>query len=222
MPPDDSTAAKSPAITSALAELRAHGVVTGGDARLAIDAEGAVRSDEPGRRSLARVRLAREAMMPSELQDVQTGLSVRFAMHGLSPAKPELASGFVVYSGARDGAALSYVVDADGVRDFLPLVEEPPSESVVYDVDVSEFAGLRLVENVLELLDGDGVPRLRISDAAVRDRNGTRREARIEVEGCAYDDNPAAPWERPPTHPGATQCRVVVSWIRAKRISGAL
>ena len=88
----------------------------------------------------------------------------------------------------------------------------PAQEEIAYDVDVSRVAGLRLVSNVLEFLDGGGAPRLRVAPPFVVDATGNRREARIAVDGCAYDTDASGPWGRPVTRGGAKACGVRVAW----------
>jgi hypothetical protein len=75
-------------------------------------------------------------------------------------------------------------------------------QSATYELGVGKYAGLRLVEGrVLELLDAEGTPRLRLAPA----------DATIAVDGCAYDASPAAPWGRAPKAPGANRCIVRVT-----------
>lgn len=76
-----------------------------------------------------------------------------------------------------------------------------PESTVRYEVALGErVAGLRLVANTLEFLDAGGAPRLRM----------TPSDAWLVVEGCAVDTNPAAPWGRAVTAPGAPRCGVRV------------
>ncbi len=66
-------------------------------------------------------------------------------------------------------------------------------------------AGLRLVAGVLEMLDAGGAPRLRVEPPYIVGADGARTDASLAVEGCAVDSNPAAPWGRRVTAPGAGQ-----------------
>jgi hypothetical protein len=89
---------------------------------------------------------------------------------------------------------------------------KPAEEALVYDVDVSRVAGLRLVSNTLEFLDEGGAPRLRVAPPSVVDAAGVVHEATLAVDGCAYDVNPAGPWGRTVVRPGAGRCGVRVAW----------
>ena len=64
----------------------------------------------------------------------------------------------------------------------------------------------------LELLDAGGAPRLRVAPPFIVGADGARTDATLAVEGCAVDTNPAAPWGRPVTAPGAASCTLRVSW----------
>jgi hypothetical protein len=46
----------------------------------------------------------------------------------------------------------------------------------------------------------------------VIDAKGASHRATLAVDGCAFDANPAAPWGRRVTAPGATECTVRVTW----------
>jgi len=64
-----------------------------------------------------------------------------------------------------------------GTEDYIVFNRKPDAEQLVYHVDVSAVAGLRLVANVLEFLDADGAPRLRMSPPFVVDNKGVEHEA---------------------------------------------
>ena len=74
------------------------------------------------------------------------------------------------------------------------------------------MSGLRLVAGTLEMLDADGTPRLRVAPPYIVGADGARTDATLAVEGCAVDTDPAAPWGRPVTTPGAASCTVRVRW----------
>jgi MYXO-CTERM domain-containing protein len=107
---------------------------------------------------------------------------------------------------------LTFQAIEGGLEDFVHFPSRPAREALIYEVDVSEAAGLRLVGGVLELLDPAGAPRLRMRAPYVIDASGARRGARVVVTGCAYDASPAAPWGRPVTAPGAAACQVEIRW----------
>ena len=85
-----------------------------------------------------------------------------------------------------------------------------------YRVDLgANVAGLRLVANTLEFVDGAGVPRLRVAGAMIFGADSAAHEAQLGVSGCAVDVSPRAPWDHPVTPPGATRCTVSVTFDRA-------
>jgi len=95
-----------------------------------------------------------------------------------------------------------------GVEDFVELASAPPQAEVRYAIDLRGVAGLRLVGQSLELLDREGVPRIRMASPYTIDASGARRPATVDVDGCAIDTNPAAPWGRPVTAPSSDRCIV--------------
>ncbi len=178
-----------------------------GDALRLAFVEGAVGRD------VANVRLAATASGSSRIEDRASGLAADVRLAGANDAPAELADGFVVHRGAIRGADVVRRFQRNGVEDFARFDRAPDVEEMTYHVDVSErVAGLRLVENTLELLDASGDPRLRVSAPYVIGSNGQRYAATLTVRGCSYDTNPAAPWDRAVTAPGARSCDVTVGW----------
>ena len=47
------------------------------------------------------------------------------------------------------------------------------------------------------------------------DIDGCRHYPSVAIDGCHVDENPAAPWERAPTGPGAQRCAVRMAWADA-------
>lgn len=139
-------------------------------------------------------------------------LAVRFALAGAREAEVETADGLALYRRAIDGADVLHRVHAEGTEDYVVFEAKPAREELAYRVDVSQVAGLRLVSNVAEFLDVTGTPRLRIASPYVVDALGARREAKLAIEGCAYDMDTRAPWGRGVTAPGAKSCVVRVTW----------
>jgi hypothetical protein len=131
----------------------------------------------------------------ARVQDVESKTTLTFTLAGSHDVSARLAP--------------------EGVEDFVRFARDPAVESLEYRVDLERVAGLRLVENVLELLDAGGAPRLRVGRPYVVDARGARSSARLEVEGCAVDRDAAAPWGRPVVAPGASVCLVRVRWGRA-------
>jgi hypothetical protein len=110
------------------------------------------------------------------------------------------------------GGEHHHALRANGMEDFVRFETRPAREELSYSVDVSSFAGLRLVENTLEFLDRGGAPQFRVSPPYVVGADGEQRAAALTVEGCAFDENPAGPWGRAVTPPGSAECTAKVSW----------
>jgi len=169
----------------------------------------AVGTQRPG-----RVELPTRADGPFRLRDELSGLSVEVGLEGAIARSAELADGLLVYRRAYPGGAdLIHRVTTEGTEDFLVFEEAPVDHSVGYDLALGDrVAGLRLVANTLEMLDAGGVPRLRVAPPYLVDARGRRHPASLAVEGCAVDTDPAGPWGRAVTAPGASACSVLVSW----------
>jgi hypothetical protein len=188
-----------------------------GDAHAAFDRVGggvvrAALDGVAGRPALARVSLPVDASGFVGVVDARSEVGVRFRMLGTAPAPIAVGRGLAAYAGAVSGAALVRVVTADGAEDFVPFDARPASESLLYEVDVSRAAGLRLVADTFELLDATGTPRLRVAPPYVVDARHRRHPAHVAVEGCAYDRDPRAPWGRPVTAPASSTCTLRVTW----------
>ncbi|MBI2394944.1 MAG: hypothetical protein HYV09_35570 [Deltaproteobacteria bacterium] len=160
----------------------------------------------------ARVDLPLSARDAAHLEDLTSHVAVAFALVGASDAKLASAGGIARYAGAYEGSDLLHRPHAEGTEDLVVFETKPAHETLVYDVDVTRVAGLRLQANVLEFLDASGSPRLRVAPPYVVDEAGKRTAATLSVEGCAVDTSPAAPWDRPVTPPGAARCAVRVAW----------
>ncbi len=174
-------------------------------------AGGRIRRAEPARLAASSGLRASERIA---LVEPSSGVAVSVALQDATDAPAELASGYVVYRGGyRAGADVIHQVGLDRHEDFV-LFAQPPSESVVrYQLELGDqVAGLRLVENILELLDRDGIPQLRMNRPYAVDATGRRHLATVAVEGCAYDQSPQAPFYRDVTAPGASACSVAVAW----------
>ncbi len=169
---------------------------------------------EGAARRAARIRLPQSASQPFELRDETSHVGLAVSMIDVAPVEGEAADGYVVYRGAyRAGADVLHRPTPTGTEDFVFLKEAPARASLEYDVALGDdVAGLRLIGRVLEFLDGDGTPRLRVAPPYVVDALGTPHEAALAVEGCKTDTDPAPPWGRPTVDPGAKNCRVRVSW----------
>jgi hypothetical protein len=146
------------------------------------------------------------------IEDDASHMSARVTLRGATDAPLVAAGGIAVYPGAYAGGDVFTRVTRGEVEDFVVFEARPAREELVYEVDVSRAAGLRLVSGVLELLDSGGAPRLRVRRPYVTDDAGHTLTADLAVEGCAYDESPAPPWGRAVTAPRASRCTLVVSW----------
>lgn len=163
------------------------------------------------RASVALPLRARDAF---RIADEATRIEAHVTLKGASEAEAEVADGRVVYlRGIFGQGDIVHRPSALGTEDFILFDKAPPSERLEYEMALGEkVAGLRLVENVLELVDETGAPRLRVAPPYVIDAGGERHDAALSVEGCAVDTNPAGPWGREPVRAGASSCTVVVDW----------
>lgn len=133
-----------------------------------------------------------------------TLLDSRLADAGATPS-----GGAVLYS-ARD-ASVVHTIRPGGSEDHVILRQGEPV--VRYRVELRGNAlALRKVAQVVEVLDAEGAPRLRIAAPFVADARGRRHPVAVEVEGCHYDVDPRPPWHRALVAPGATACVVRMSW----------
>jgi hypothetical protein len=168
----------------------------------------------------ATLALPRVASAPFTLRDEETNMSLAVNLAGASDTLAEVSrheKGHVVYRGAYGRGDVVHRPTAEGTEDFVVFEEAPETPVVRYVSALGEgVAGLRLVSNTLEFLDGHGVPRLRVAPPYLIGADGREHDARLAVEGCAVDANPAAPDHRPVTAPGAAACTVVVSWNGAE------
>jgi N-acetylneuraminic acid mutarotase len=199
--------ARDPVLVIGTGTVESFQSTAGGRVR-AVVAEGARR----GVRRPVRVELPLLASDPVYLEDEASQTAIEFALEGAGAAPLAVADGIAMYAGALPGADVVHRAGADGTEDYVVFASRPEREELVYRVDVSRVAGLRLVSRVLEFMDPGGAPRLRVTAPYVVDAAGTRHEAGLAVEGCAYDTDPRGPWGRAVTAPGAAACTVRVSW----------
>jgi hypothetical protein len=169
---------------------------------------------------LAEVSLPLRASAPFRVLDPASGVTIEPRLVGAKESSAEVARGYVVYRGAdSSGADVVHRVTADGTEDHFAFASAPEHASVSYQVGLGDkVAGLRLVANVLEFVDVDGAPRLRVAPPYLIDATGSRRSATLSVAGCAVDASPVAPWGRDATPPGSRSCSVQVSWA-AERVA---
>ena len=161
-----------------------------------------------------RVLLPAQARDPIRLEDSASGASIDATLAGAREVSAQTADGYLIYRhGHSSGATVLHRVSPTGVEDYLSFDTRPLAAAVNYALKIrSGIAGLRVVDNTLEMLDAGGAPRLRVEPPYVIDADGARTEATLTVEDCAVDSNPAAPWNRPVTAPGHLGCAIRISW----------
>jgi hypothetical protein len=161
----------------------------------------------------ARVVLPGQANGQTHVEDAATGTGIDIALVGAKNSVAQVVDGYVVYPKGQASGSIYERAEPSGVEDYVAFDARPASPSIAYDVALgSKVAGLRLVGNQLEMLDAGGTPRLRVAPPSIVGSAGEQADALLAVEGCAVDTNPAGPWGRTVTPPGAKRCRVRVSW----------
>ncbi len=167
-----------------------------------------------GDRLSARVLLPEQAAAPLRIEDASTGMALDVLLRDARKVAAQVADGYVVYPNAHaSGADLLHRPLPGGIEDFLSFQKKPRVSSISYQVDLRQgVAGLRLVENTLEMLDAGGAPRLRVAPPFLVGADGARTDAMLAIAGCAVDKSAAPPWGRRVTAPGAASCTLRVSW----------
>jgi RHS repeat-associated protein len=145
---------------------------------------------------------------------LKSGESVALALSATAPASAEYASGFVVYRGGlRAGGDVLTRPTRDGFEDYFYFEQRPATSTIEYSIALPKsVAGLRLSSNVLEFVDAHGVPLVHASPPFLVDSAGKQTRATLTVAGCAVDKSAQPSFRRAPTPPGATNCRISVSW----------
>jgi hypothetical protein len=164
-------------------------------------------------RARAAVRLGEDATRPFSVAEPDSGVAVTVRLASARPVPPRVERGNVIYENALGmGSHLVHRPARNGTEDHLVFPARPDQEEARYVMDVRRVPGIRLVEGsrTLELLDRDGAPRLRMSPPHALDARGVRADASVALEGCRFDTDPRAPWGRPVTDPGASECSLVV------------
>jgi len=167
--------------------------------------------------SRVATRLASEADEMARLRDA-SGMALGFRLLG---ARRVAATGTDQYrwfpAAGPFGADVVQLSGADGIEDFVLFEARPAREQIRYQVDLEQVAGLRLVENSLELLDQDGSPRLRVAPPYLisAGRQGQPKRvhpAEMTLIGCDHDRSPQPPWGRQLVAAGADHCVLQLSW----------
>jgi len=189
---------------------RAHGLQAPAGSGFTTDA-GRLRS-----RSSAQLRVdyAAYAAEPLVIEDRRSGVSAQVSLDGASQAPAEALGGFVVYPrGGPYGSDVVYRPRHDGAEDYLYFATRPPQPLVSYTLALGEqVAGLRLVANILELVDAAGTPRIRVRARMLVDADGRAHRITLAVVDCAVDTDQRVPWGRQPVSPGADRCQLQLGW----------
>jgi hypothetical protein len=141
---------------------------------------------------------------PLTVQDAATHLLVRTFL--VAP------TGALLAEASQDVAAATWSVRrrADGVEDTVTFVHRPRVAEVRYRMDCPRAAGVRLVDDLVEVLDAGGTPRVRMGRPVMIDAHGGSHRAKVRIDGCAYDASPLPPWGRSVVPPASSWCEVSV------------
>jgi len=156
------------------------------------------------------------------LNDKRSSVSVRVRLRGAGDVRATVEGGWVRFANALDHRhdVVQRIVP-DGTEDLV-LLDAPRSE-LVYDLTLGDaVGGLRLVENVLEIVDVQGTPRLRMAAPYLIGANRVRHDAQVRIMGCEVDTDPSGPWGRAPKAPGSRECAVQITWDAARVTHPAL
>jgi hypothetical protein len=160
----------------------------------------------------SRVELPKVASAPFRLADEGSRATVTVRLLGAEPTAAIGEAGRVRYRGALAGGDLVHHAIEGGTEDFVYLPDHHGLDAIRYEVTLGEgIRGLRLVDRVVEFLDAGGAPRLRMGRPWARTVSGERVDLAVEVEGCAVDRDPRAPFGRPITPPGDSSCVVALA-----------
>ena len=172
---------------------------------------------QEGANAKSTVALPARSGSPFALTELGSSTSIRVGLVGARDVAVQTCAGFAVYPGAGpNGEDVLHRPTPQGTEDYVSLNLAPPTGEMVYQITLDpHVAGLRLVANTLEFVEASGSPRLRIAAPYLVDSSRKRIDAQIALEGCAADTNPAGPWGRAITPPGASTCRVHVAWDSA-------
>ncbi len=149
---------------------------------------------------------------PIFLQDARSGLEIWVSIED-APAVPWQRTGTLWAAADKTAAGDELWLHRSerGLEDYRLVTRDAAGALARYAIDLPGGAHLRLVDGVVEVLDAGGAPRLRMARPYLLDLEGERHAVEVDIEGCAFDADPAPPWGRPPITPGAARCAIVVS-----------
>ncbi len=149
---------------------------------------------------------------PVRLTEPRSGVGVAVRPLEAAAVHGERLSGATSFPHAFGDAHLLLTYDDLGFEDTTYFPTRPARERARYEIELENVAGLRLFDDVLELLDAAGAPRLRMNRPWIRDRFGEIHMLDVTLSGCAFDNSPLPPWRRPTTSPGSERCEVALDW----------
>ncbi|MBW2529309.1 MAG: hypothetical protein JRI23_34350 [Deltaproteobacteria bacterium] len=190
--------------------------------RLGLDALRAEATPAPSA-SPAVVELPSDAAGAVHVDRREGNVGVSFSLRDASPIPPVAAAAGVLFAGALGpGRDLVQRRTMGGVEDYVVFWQRPVQPSVSYDLDLRGAAGIRLVADVLELVDGRGTPVLRMAAPYVLAEDPScagpsepcvrRIPVEVALSSCAYDSDPRGPWRRPVVPAGADSCALELRW----------
>lgn len=142
-----------------------------------------------------------------------SSVGAAFSLIGTTAVQRADVDGTAVYPGGGPGGSDILVRASDrGVEDYVVLNAPPQNDELVYRFTTHNARALRLVGGVLEILDADGAPRVRVAPPYVVDANGQKHAAELDVRGCGVDRDPRAPWGRELPAIGGDRCELSVGY----------
>ncbi|MBS2018643.1 MAG: hypothetical protein JST00_37600 [Deltaproteobacteria bacterium] len=154
------------------------------------------------------IDLPSDAASDLGVRHAATGVGVRVRPLDVAGASTSLRRARVDVDGLSvfPGAGIVMRRSRLGIEDFVSLPKRPARDEVRYGLALDHVAGLRVVGRVVELLDAEGTPRIRMEAPYAIDAAGVRHDVSVALDDCAFDASPAAPWGRPVTPPGRDRC----------------
>lgn len=152
---------------------------------------------------------------PLRVTNTATGVGVSVSLDAATDVAPLLEDSLAFYPEALGGAHVIRKLLPHGAEDFVAFETRPEKEEVRYQLELTGAAGVRVLPNVVEVLDQNGAPRVRMRAPTYTDERG-EHPATFAIEGCSVDRDPAPAWSRPFQHleEDAT-CELVVGFAGA-------
>jgi hypothetical protein len=159
-----------------------------------------------------QLKLPTFASDPVELVDLESGVGVAVTPVGALRVRAEQLDAGLSFANVFGDAHMLIAAQPGGFEDTTYLQTRPAEERARYQLKLQNVVGLRLFDNVLELLDAQGTPRLRMNRPWIRDRFGEVHGLTVKLSGCTFDTSPLPPWRRPTVPPGSNACELMLDW----------